>query len=288
MTDERERACDQAVVRSGYDRAIYARSLLKCCRLYLQSPLPCMAGASGSGLPARVQRIMTEPAPSTLAASSQAMMCAAAVCALASPITAGWLGSPGGQGAAAGASALISGLASGRPALSDQPFAAPSARTRASRPVRLAPTETLIAPDRPIVPTGPALSANGSPAPLADPAQSASVPAGAPAAEPIALAVHGSDPQTAAPDAHETEPARALATTRIAAASPGHSGLSSKAAYDDPDHLVCTLETVTGSRFTQRVCMTWADARERQRRLFEMERRWLLDPSGFSAAPDKP
>ena len=37
LIEEREQACDEAVVASGHDRAAYARSLVESCRLYLQS-----------------------------------------------------------------------------------------------------------------------------------------------------------------------------------------------------------------------------------------------------------
>src|SRR5215469_13990843 len=61
LIEERERACDEAVVRAGHDRAAYARTLVDICRLYLQSPLDCVAGASGSILKTRVEAILTAP-----------------------------------------------------------------------------------------------------------------------------------------------------------------------------------------------------------------------------------
>ena len=94
LIEERERACDEAVVRSGHDRAAYARSLLECCRLYLQSPLPCAAGASGSDLKSRVQAIMTAPIRASLSRPRKAVLAAAAITAVATPVTAGWLTSP--------------------------------------------------------------------------------------------------------------------------------------------------------------------------------------------------
>ena len=97
LIDERERACDEAVVRSGHDRAAYARTLVECCRLYLHSPLPCVAGASGTNLARRVEMIMTAPPCSSLSRSRKALLLAAGVCALASPVAAGWMTSPTGQ-----------------------------------------------------------------------------------------------------------------------------------------------------------------------------------------------
>ena len=101
LIEERERACDEAVVQSGHDRAAYARSLVECCRLYLQSSLPCVAGAAGSYLMRRVEAIMTAPPCRPLSRAGKALLLAAGVCAVATPVAAGWLTSPAGRRAAA-------------------------------------------------------------------------------------------------------------------------------------------------------------------------------------------
>jgi bla regulator protein blaR1 len=41
---ERERACDEEVLRLGSERRTYAQAILKVCELYLKSPLECVAG----------------------------------------------------------------------------------------------------------------------------------------------------------------------------------------------------------------------------------------------------
>jgi beta-lactamase regulating signal transducer with metallopeptidase domain len=114
LIDERERACDEAVVRSGHSRAAYARSLVECCRLYLQSPLPCVAGASGSNLKTRVEAIMTAPLSLPLSRSKKTLLLAAGVCAVATPVAAGLLTSPAGQRAVAQAAAVAASFAPGR------------------------------------------------------------------------------------------------------------------------------------------------------------------------------
>jgi beta-lactamase regulating signal transducer with metallopeptidase domain len=101
LIEAREQACDEAVVQSGHDRADYARSLVECCRLYLQSPLSCISGASGSNLERRVVAIMTGPVASRLTRSKKILLIAAGVCAIATPVTAGWLTSPTGREATA-------------------------------------------------------------------------------------------------------------------------------------------------------------------------------------------
>ncbi len=94
LMQEREHACDEAVVQSGHDRAAYATSLVECARLCLQAPLPCVSGASGSNLTRRVEAIMTAPRRSPLSRPCKAVLVAAGACALATPVAAGWLASP--------------------------------------------------------------------------------------------------------------------------------------------------------------------------------------------------
>ena len=56
--EERERACDEEVLRLGNRPRAYAQGILKVCELYLESPLECVAGVSGSNLRRRIERIM--------------------------------------------------------------------------------------------------------------------------------------------------------------------------------------------------------------------------------------
>ena len=59
MVEERERACDEAVVEMGSRPGIYAESLLKACRFCVESPLACVSGITGADLSNRVLSIMT-------------------------------------------------------------------------------------------------------------------------------------------------------------------------------------------------------------------------------------
>ena len=59
MMEERERACDEAVVQMGGRPEIYAESLLKACRFCLESPLACIAGITGADLKVRIRSVMT-------------------------------------------------------------------------------------------------------------------------------------------------------------------------------------------------------------------------------------
>ena len=60
LLDERERACDESVVRSGSDPRIYAEGILRVCRSYIASDLACVAGVSGADLKLRLEAIMTK------------------------------------------------------------------------------------------------------------------------------------------------------------------------------------------------------------------------------------
>ena len=91
---ERERACDEAVVRAGHDRETYAYGIIETCRLYLHSSLACVAGASGSSLQMRVDEILSRPLSSPLPLEAKASIGLAATLALGIPLAAGLLTAP--------------------------------------------------------------------------------------------------------------------------------------------------------------------------------------------------
>ncbi|MGZ3314978.1 MAG: M56 family metallopeptidase, partial [Caulobacteraceae bacterium] len=144
MIEERERACDEAVLRAGHDRATYARSLVASCRLYLQSPLDCVAGASGSDLKTRVEIIMTAPPASPLSPIKKAMLLAAGACAVATPVTAGLLTTPAAQTVVARAAAAASRAVSLRLAPVDGQAIDIPAGTQAAKPAVLARNEPVL------------------------------------------------------------------------------------------------------------------------------------------------
>jgi bla regulator protein blaR1 len=59
MLQERERACDEAVVQLAGRPEVYAEGLLKACRFCAESPLICVSGITGADLRDRMVRIMT-------------------------------------------------------------------------------------------------------------------------------------------------------------------------------------------------------------------------------------
>lgn len=58
LVEEREQACDEGVLSDGKKPLDYAWAILKVCRLYFRSPLPCASGVSGADLDRRITAIM--------------------------------------------------------------------------------------------------------------------------------------------------------------------------------------------------------------------------------------
>jgi bla regulator protein blaR1 len=89
LVDERERACDEAVLELGSDRQTYAESILKTCQFCVGSPLPCISGITGSELKQRILRIMTQPVVRRLDLKKKLVLAAAMGVAIAAPIVFG-------------------------------------------------------------------------------------------------------------------------------------------------------------------------------------------------------
>jgi len=94
LIEERERACDEAVVQAGHSREIYARAILETCRQYFRSPLACVSGALGANLTQRVEAIMLAPSPRPATPREKVILFAAGLMALAAPLLGGVLASP--------------------------------------------------------------------------------------------------------------------------------------------------------------------------------------------------
>jgi beta-lactamase regulating signal transducer with metallopeptidase domain len=60
LIEERERACDEAVLQTGSAANVYAESILNVCKFYIESPLACVSGVTGSDLNKRITRILAE------------------------------------------------------------------------------------------------------------------------------------------------------------------------------------------------------------------------------------
>jgi bla regulator protein BlaR1 len=94
MVEERERACDEEVLRLGSDPEIYAEGILNVCKFYVESPLTCVSGISGADLKKRIVRIMTERMAGKLDFSRKLLLVTAGLLALAGPIVFGLTNAP--------------------------------------------------------------------------------------------------------------------------------------------------------------------------------------------------
>ena len=89
LIDERERDCDEAVLRHGGSAGDYARSLVRVCETYVESPLPCASGISGSDLKKRIREIMTWTGSTPMTFRGRALLAAATVAVVSLPFLLG-------------------------------------------------------------------------------------------------------------------------------------------------------------------------------------------------------
>jgi bla regulator protein BlaR1 len=91
LVEERERACDEEVLRVFGEPETYAQGILNVCRLYLASPLTSVSGVTGSNLKKRIEVIMSNRNSDNLNFGRILLLAAAAVAAVAGPIAIGIL-----------------------------------------------------------------------------------------------------------------------------------------------------------------------------------------------------
>jgi beta-lactamase regulating signal transducer with metallopeptidase domain len=93
LIEERERACDEDVVRRGNDPQIYAEGILRLCKAYIGSPLVCTSGVSGGDLTKRIESIMANRIMANLSVAKKVLLGFACAPALLGPVVAGLLDS---------------------------------------------------------------------------------------------------------------------------------------------------------------------------------------------------
>jgi uncharacterized protein (TIGR03435 family) len=89
LIDERERACDEAVVQEHGATQAYAEGILTVCKFYLESSPACVSGVTGSDLKKRIIRIMRRYVALRLTLGRKILLAAAAVVALVAPLVVG-------------------------------------------------------------------------------------------------------------------------------------------------------------------------------------------------------
>jgi len=89
LIEERERACDEAVVQACGKAEVYAEGILNVCRLYFESPVACVSGVTGSDLKQRIVRIMAEVPAVKLNFSGKLLLAIAGTASIILPLVAG-------------------------------------------------------------------------------------------------------------------------------------------------------------------------------------------------------
>jgi uncharacterized protein (TIGR03435 family) len=94
LLDERERACDEEVLRLGNQPRVYAEGILNVCKLYVESPLACVSGVTGANLKRRIEQIMTQGVAGRLSSTRKLLLAGAALLAVVGPVITGMLSGP--------------------------------------------------------------------------------------------------------------------------------------------------------------------------------------------------
>jgi bla regulator protein blaR1 len=94
LVEERERACDEGVLSLGNDPHVYAEAILNVCKLYVESPLACVSGVTGSDLKKRIEAIMTNRLTFRLNFAKKMTLAVAGTAAFAVPIVVGTMNAP--------------------------------------------------------------------------------------------------------------------------------------------------------------------------------------------------
>jgi uncharacterized protein (TIGR03435 family) len=110
LVEERERACDEEVIRLGSQPQVYAESLLKTCALSVESRLAGVSGVTGADLEARIETIMRNRAGEPLHAAKKTVLATACLMAIAGPVALGVLTAPAVQAQASAVAQVQSRL----------------------------------------------------------------------------------------------------------------------------------------------------------------------------------
>ncbi len=91
LVEERERACDEEVLRLGYEAQTYAEGILKTCEFCVGSPLACVSGVTGANLKKRIVRIMTVRLGTELSLARKVLLAGVVAVIVAGPLGLGLL-----------------------------------------------------------------------------------------------------------------------------------------------------------------------------------------------------
>lgn len=94
LVDERERACDEDVLRVLGEPQAYAEGILNVCKRYVETPLACVSGVGGSNITKRIEAIMANRIGLRLTLARKGVLTAAAIAAFAIPLVIGAMNTP--------------------------------------------------------------------------------------------------------------------------------------------------------------------------------------------------
>jgi RND family efflux transporter MFP subunit len=92
LVEERERACDEEVLRLGNASQEYAEAILGICKSYVEPPLKCVTAVTGSDLRKRIQAILSGGVAMELSAAKKIALAGGAIVVLAAPVLIGTMG----------------------------------------------------------------------------------------------------------------------------------------------------------------------------------------------------
>ncbi len=94
LLEERELACDEEVLRMGCEPTDYVQGILKVCRFYTESPLPCISGVTGADIKKRLRSILTGGIARELSGGKKVTLATIGLAALAVPVLIGVVNAP--------------------------------------------------------------------------------------------------------------------------------------------------------------------------------------------------
>jgi hypothetical protein len=89
LVEDRERACDEAVLSQGGEPRVYADAIVNVCRSYVESPLVCVPGVTGADLKRRIEAIMTNAMGQRLTRARKVLLACVGIAAVVGPVAVG-------------------------------------------------------------------------------------------------------------------------------------------------------------------------------------------------------
>jgi bla regulator protein BlaR1 len=97
LIEERERACDEEVLKMAADPNVYAEGILNVCKFYVSSPLACAPGVTGADLKKRIESIVANRTARNLTVGRRSLLISTVVLAVAGPVAVGVLSAVPGR-----------------------------------------------------------------------------------------------------------------------------------------------------------------------------------------------